>query len=350
MTSQRQDKERIILRLQETLSAALQSNRSGIECLHANNVARALTHFSIAFRKHDKVKSILVAKMERTGRLAITNRSIDTTVINAIERDMADWFVRDLSPTLGNLEEGTEEENKPTEALICREPILLPLAIDTLASNIVTTVCNTTSQQLSELSLAVSIMELLTTCHAYNLGLATHLYGLEILSTAGGGQNSDARIHFNRAGKSYEFTMRQLRSRIKEHERHRNNNNNNNISSQISYGPQLIVVLGCLNNLADLYQKTNQLARSRRCYKQLKTTTERLYNFLQENNPFVRINLPLFLTRSREGLSRLRRTSNSSESSSDEMTSDDDRESSSRRTPSPPFSQYVSNSSSAGAA
>merc|ERR1719162_2218456 len=362
---QHQDENNDMLLLQGALSNTLRWNRVAIECLQNNNVVKALKLFTIAFSTHERVKSKLLAKIGSAGgiRTRNNNGSIDSDS-NTIGRDMGDWFVRDKSPLpFGIWEEGGEAENG-TEDFRYREPIRLPLAIATAPS--IVAACYNTSQLLSEESVT-SAMQLLTTCHAYNLGLVNHLYGLEILRsghdgeasfenvTATGSPISKSRIYFDRAGRLYEFTLRMERSRTK-----RDRNNHNSHQNKVINAPRLIIVLWCLNNLADLYQKTNQVVRCKQCYKQLRKTTERVLGLIrpgqqlcrQEDERILRSYLPDFLSRSRKGLSRLMRAS---DSDSDETTSEDgavvERNSSSTRAPSsiqPPH--YAFNNSCAGAA
>lgn len=266
------------------------------------------------------------------------------------------------------------------------EPIRFPLAIKAVASS-TSAILNDNGIDPGQSDESVSnALDLLTTSHAYNLGLVNHIYGLKVLystnkdeasvrtdfSASNSHRNSTtatahttanttgalddasaasrAKIHFDRAGRMYALVLRMERSRSKDDPHHRNNVH------------RLIVVLGCLNNLADLYHKSHQGVRSKHCYMQLKTTSEQMLGLLLRGQPsphhqreerLLRSYLPSFWTRARKGLSRWRRRSNSSGEIMSENEDPVEQNTSARSTRTSPWasqSQYVFNSPSAGAA
>merc|ERR1740130_1770779 len=140
------------------------------------------------------------------------------------------------------------------------------------------------------------IIGFLSTCHTYNLALAHHLCGLELLrSTTSNSSSSSSNRNthiFDRAGRLYELTMRleRTRSKLRQQQKQKKNNddkndsddNNNNNNNDINtwFTPQIL--LACLNNLAHLHYRTNNHIRSRTCYLQVQITTKKLWDLKRQ--------------------------------------------------------------------
>jgi hypothetical protein len=327
---------------------------------------------------HERVKSEVFADMGDSTSNASTSNDNSFGNISNIGKEMGDWFVRDLLPI--SYRHGVQSDSEQThEELVHYEPIRLPSMIDSIVSSIVAA-CNSGNRGAQESSL--DAMNLLTICHAYNLGVVNHVCGIQFLHSSEreavarasrstttdfvtvSSAKAKARIYLDLAARMYEITLlteRAARSRAKRDQRHNENGSYRKIETNV---PRLIIVLASLNNLADLSYKKNQDVRCMYFYIKLKSTTERLADILHprqhhRDGRLLRSSLSTFWTMWQKGFSRLRRTrTNRSDRNSETMNDHEDpgeenpstSAQTTSRSPSSVQSYYAFNNSAAAAA
>lgn len=324
--------DKVKMPLVESLTETIQWNRSGIESMRNNDIEQALDLFSKAFTKHEESKSSIMAKMG----VSSNGERPATALINSgnhenIGKGMGDWFMRDLQCI-----PSTSEDGESSQDMMHCEPIRLPANVDAIASQMVAAY---NSGDRSVEDPALDAWSLLSICHAYNLGLAHHLCATKILYSTNRSSPllPDADTHFKEAGRMFESTLRMERLRSQNSQQQHESNHLRH--QEETNDARLIIVLACLNNLADLYYKCNEVSRSRQCYKKLKMSVERLQDMLlpgrsHPDERLMRLYIPSFRAKAQKGLALVPRSNSPT------------------RSPSPTRTQsfYVFNSSTAGAA
>ena len=360
--------------LKQIFSDALQWNRSGAECLESCEPERALERFSMALSQHERVLELIpsarsehrsarsgkVAEIDNSagyGRTGTTNEShlietnskskssnidiesdVDTDIGIDISRDMGNWFVRyESQQVILSLENGQLRREEREEDLLCCEPVRLSIETEAGLVSMFTAHANNNNEHLASDESVSNAMSLLTTVHAYNLGLANHLCGIRLLRSGddavpakdsfqnGHGSSSSSSsssvpittpraaenssltpsFYFIQAGHMYDFARRMERSRTKD-DRHCTNSRRG-IAEEAS---RITIALACLNNLADLLRRKNQIVRCVECYRQMKITIEGLLGLLNPHRGvdcLLRSYLRAFLMKARNALSRMRR-------------------------------------------
>jgi hypothetical protein len=361
--------------VESILSKTIQLNNAGVVCLvENNNIEKAVKLFAMAFSNHEKLKL-------QANRMIITSSSSITTTVSIASssspkqqqqrsrstkkqpqhQQLNDLFVRyrrrsssssASSSSSSSLELDKEDDND----VVLRDPIRLPSIEDIMLmmkctndndSNCDSNAYNNNNahnnnnnsnsnnaEEIEEHEYS-QIIGFLSTCHTYNLALAYHLCGLELLrSTSNNSSNKNAPI-FDRAGRLYELTMRleRTRSKLRQQQKQNNDKNDSDDDNDINtwFTPQIL--LACLNNLAHLHYRTNNHIRSRSCYLQIQLTTKKLWDLKrqqrqEEEEEGLNINnnddcdddgighnhFSIFWTNACRGLSRLIASSSSSRS------------------------------------
>ena len=299
--------------MESILSKTIQLNNAGVVCLvENNNIEKAVKLFAMAFSNHEKLKL-------QANRMIITSSSSSRTTATAFNessspsptqqqqqqrsrstkkqpqhQQLNDLFVRYRHRSSSSSSE--EDDND----VVFRDLIRLPSIEDIILMMKCTNNNNSNSnsnahnnknnntEEIEEHEYS-QIIGFLSTCHTYNLALAHHLCGLELLrsttSNSGSSSSSNRNNHiFDRAGRLYELTMRleRTRSKLRQQQQQKQNNDDNNNNNDINtwFTPQIL--LACLNNLAHLHYRTNNHIRSRTCYLQVQITTKKLWDLKRQ--------------------------------------------------------------------
>ena len=305
--------------MESILSKTIQLNNAGVVCLvENNNIEKAVKLFAMAFSNHEKLKlqanrMIITSSSSRTTATAFNESSSPSptqqqqqqqrsrsTKKQPQHQQLNDLFVRYRHRSLSS-SSSSEDDND----VVFRDLIRLPSIEDIISMMKCTNNNNSNSnahnnnnkntEEIEEHEYS-QIIGFLSTCHTYNLALAHHLCGLELLrsttsNTSSSSSSSNRNYHiFDRAGRLYELTMRleRTRSKLRQQQKQKQNNddkndsddNNNNNDINTWFTPQIL--LACLNNLAHLHYRTNNHIRSRTCYLQVQITTKKLWDLKRQ--------------------------------------------------------------------
>jgi len=310
--------------MESILSKTIQLNNAGVVCLvENNNIEKAVKLFAMAFSNHEKLKL-------QANRMIITSSSSSRTTATAFNessspspkqqqqrsrsskkqpqhQQLNDLFVRYRHRSSSSSE---EDDNDVVFRDLIRLPSIEDIILMMKCTNNSSSSSNSNSnsnahnnnnnntEEIEEHEYS-QIIGFLSTCHTYNLALAHHLCGLELLrsttsNSSSSSISSDRNTHiFDRAGRLYELTMRleRTRSKLRQQQKQKqnnddkndsddNNNNNNNNDINTWFTPQIL--LACLNNLAHLHYRTNNHIRSRTCYLQVQITTKKLWDLKRQ--------------------------------------------------------------------
>jgi len=302
--------------MESILSKTIQLNNAGVVCLvENNNIEKAVKLFAMAFSNHEKLKlqanRMIITSSSSSSRTTATafNESSSpsptqqqqqqqqrsrSTKKQPQHQQLNDLFVRYRHRSSSS--SSSEEDDND---VVFRDLIRLPSIEDIIvmmkctnnnnsnSNNNAHNNNNNNTEEIEEHEYS-QIIGFLSTCHTYNLALAHHLCGLELLrsttSSSSSSSSSDRNTHiFDRAGRLYELTMRLERTRSKlRQQQKQNSDDNNNSNNDINtwFTPQIL--LACLNNLAHLHYRTNNHIRSRTCYLQVQITTKKLWDLKRQ--------------------------------------------------------------------
>jgi len=305
--------------MESILSKSIQLNNAGVVCVvENNNIEKAVKLFAMAFSNHEKLKlqanRMIISSSSSSSRTTATafNESSSSSPTQQQQQQqqqqrsrstkkqpqhqqLNDLFVRYRHRSSSSSEEDDND-------VVFRDLIRLPSIEDIISMMKCTNNNNSNSnahnnnnnntEEIEEHEYS-QIIGFLSTCHTYNLALAHHLCGLELLRSATSNSSSSSSNRnnhiFDRAGRLYELTMRLERTRSKLRQKQRQNNddkndsddnNNNNNDINTWFTPQIL--LACLNNLAHLHYRTNNHIRSRTCYLQVQITTKKLWDLKRQ--------------------------------------------------------------------
>jgi len=302
--------------MESILSKTIQLNNAGVVCLvENNNIEKAVKLFAMAFSNHEKLKlqanRMIITSSSSSSRTTATafNESSSpsptqqqqqqqqrsrSTKKQPQHQQLNDLFVRYRHRSSSSSSE--EDDNDVVFRDLIRLPsiediILMMKCTNNNNSNSNSNAHNNNNNNTEEIEEHEysQIIGFLSTCHTYNLALAHHLCGLELLrsttSNSGSSSSSNRNNHiFDRAGRLYELTMRleRTRSKLRQQQKQKQNNDDNNNNNDINtwFTPQIL--LACLNNLAHLHYRTNNHIRSRTCYLQVQITTKKLWDLKRQ--------------------------------------------------------------------
>jgi len=296
-------------------------NHAGVQCLEGNNIVSAMKTFSSAYRTYERLRKSLLSmpatqSKEDTSTATISTsssqrhagarpprRSLSATPIfqqhSSITHTVAvagNPIVQSLDAMLLTAHRNSNDNDKdnansdrPAAEGIFRAPIKLP-NLENLPSSVFSS-----SQDQKQCTTSA----FLTTCHVYNLALAQHLRGIELLEVASredrrnkavfgptesrdnsGDEGSSsyftsqARECLCRSGRLYEHVMRTEGARSGcPSEQPNKQRTHTHTHTQIGV---LKVVLACLNNLGHLHGHTQNPVLARSCYNQVQRIIEKL--------------------------------------------------------------------------
>lgn len=268
---------------EDSIAETLRLNRSGIESMKIHHYKKATTSFGYAFALHNQIDTELKAKLAGYTAAIFPIESSSEDESSSSSYEPLDFFVR--SSLL--------QEND----LVFREAIRLPPH----SRDITSMGCSVQQDPSTQYDMVIIIMNFLNACHSYNLALAHHLLGLQVLLTP----TRDAKKHLDVSGRFYEYTLRLERVRYKNHQ-------TNKAESGISCWMDPRIVLACLNNLGNVHYHSDQVIQSRQCFRQLQTSTRMLWNTLGRHQTsslrYLEIQqsyLPIFCLNAGKGLTRL---------------------------------------------